>query len=194
MSTNGHTVVNYIEDIIGYDLNSKVDQSFQDLYSLLQDLGLNISEHKLVYPITKAICLGVEIEVPSEKLKEIRVACYDWLTKTHCSKRELKSLLGKLLYIINCVRASRFFLNRMLTTLRLAHKLDTIYLDIEFRKDVQMSIHYDNQTVVTILNTGYTRDLTLAAIARNIFMLTAQLNLNITTFHIPGNCNSRYPL
>ena len=268
MSTKGHTVTNYIDDIIGYGLKSKVDHSFQDLYSLLQDLGLNISDHKLVYPTTKAICFGVEIDtenftisVPPQKLKEIRLACHDWLTRTHCSKRELQSLLGKLLYITKCVRASRFFLNRMLTTLRLAHKLDLIQLDLEFHRDVQwftkfaqtfngtaffkcdtfqgdieldaslqgsgakcgqqvyaisipkgyenyninilvalrtwglqwkgkaLTIHCDNQAVVTILNTGYTRDLTLAAIARNIFMLTAQLNLNITTLHIPGKCN-----
>ena len=155
----------------------------------------------------------------------------------------------------------------MLTTLRLAHKLDTIHLDIEFHRDVQgltkfaqtfngtaffkhdnfqgdielaaslqgsgakcgkyvyaisiprgyenynvvhlemlkilvplrtwgfqwkgkvLTSHSDNQAVVTILNTRYTRDLSLAAIARNIFMLTAQLNLNITTLHIPGKCN-----
>ena len=127
MSTKSHTVTNYIDDIIGYGLQSTVDQSFQELYSLLRDLGLNISEHKLVHPTTKAICLGVEIDtekftisVPLEKLKEIRLACHDWLTKTHCSKRELQSLLRKLLYITKCVRASRFFLNRMLTTLRLA--------------------------------------------------------------------------
>ena len=274
ISTKGHTVTNYIDDIIGYGLKSKVDHSFQELYSLLQDLGLNISDHKLVHPTTKAICLGVEINtenftisVPPQKLKEIRLACQDWLTKTHCSNCELQSLLGKLLYITKCVRASRFFLNRMLTTLRLAHKLDLIQLDIEFHRDVQwftkfaqtfngtaffkcdtfqgdieldaslqglgakcgkyvyaisipkgyenynivhlemlnilvalrtwglqwkgkaLTIHCDNQAVVTILNTGYTRDLTLAAIARNIFMLTAQLNLNITTLHIPGKCN-----
>ena len=274
MSTKGHTVTNYIDDIIGYGLNTTVDHSFQELYSLLQDLGLNISEHKLVHPTTKAICLGVEIDtekftisVPPQKLEEIRVACQDWLTKTHCSKRELQSLLGRLLYITKCVRASRFFLNRMLTTLRLAHKLETIHLDTEFHRDVKwfaklahtfngtaffkherfqgdieldaslqglgakcgkfvyailipkgyenynivhlemlnilvalrtwglqwqgkaLTIHCDNQAVVSILNTGYTRDLTLAAIARNIFMLTAQLNLDMVTLHILGKRN-----
>ena len=274
MRTKGHTVTNYIDDVIGYGLNSTVDHSFQELYSLLQDLGLNISEHKLVYPTTKVICLGVEIDtekfiisVPPQKLEEIRVACQDWLTKTYCSKRELQSLLGRLLYITKCVRASRFFLNRMFTTLRSAHKLETIHLDTEFHRDVKwfaklahtfngtaffkhekiqgdieldaslqglgakcgkfvyaisiprgyenynivhlemlnilvalrtwglqwkgkaLTIHCDNQAVVSILNTGYTRDLTLAAIARNIFMLTAQLNLDIVTLHILGKRN-----
>ena len=37
----------------------------------------------------------------------------------------------------------------------------------------QMVIHCDNQAVVVILNSGKTRDSTLAAITRNIAILTA---------------------
>ena len=51
-------------------------------------------------------------------------------------KRELQSLLGKLLYVTKCVCASRPFLNRMMDTLRAAHKQDTIVIDCEFRRDL----------------------------------------------------------
>ena len=45
-------------------------------------------------------------------------------------------------------------------------------------------IHCDNQAVVCVLTTGKTRDLTLAAIAWNIFMETARLEMSLRTVHI----------
>ena len=47
----------------------------------------------------------------------------------------------------------------------------------------------DNQAVVSVLNSGKTRDLTLAAIARNIFMKTAQADIMLKTVHIMGKVN-----
>ena len=57
-------------------------------------------------------------------------------------------------------------------------------------KNKALTIHCDNQEVVNISNTGYTRDMTLAAIARNIFMLIAQFDLEIITIQIPGKKNT----
>ena len=48
------------------------------------------------------------------------------ISKKTSNKRELQLLLGKLLYVTKCVRASRPFLNRMLDILRAAHKQDII--------------------------------------------------------------------
>ena len=50
-------------------------------------------------------------------------------------------------------------------------------------------IHCDNQAVVSILNSGATRDLTLAAIARNIFMELAKCDINLSVIHILGKDN-----
>ena len=50
-------------------------------------------------------------------------------------------------------------------------------------------IHCDNQAVVNILNRGRTRDLTLAAIARNIFMDTATHDICLKVAHIAGYKN-----
>ena len=125
MSREGHDVTNYIDDVIGHALHSKAYESFNRLYQMLHKLGFDISNHKLVPPTTKAICLGVEIStteftvsIPPAKMQEITEICKTWNGKTSCSKRELQSLLGKLLYISKCVRASRVFLNRMLDLLR----------------------------------------------------------------------------
>ena len=50
-------------------------------------------------------------------------------------------------------------------------------------------IFCDNAGVVSVLTSGKTRDLTLAAIARNIFMETAQVDMSLKTVHIMGRVN-----
>ena len=52
-----------------------------------------------------------------------------------------------------------------------------------------MAIACDNLAVVQVLNSGKTRDLTLASIARNIQFQVATMNINLKVIHIPGKVN-----
>ena len=122
---------------------SQADSSFNTLYDLLGELGLDISKKKLVHPSTQASCLGViintenfTISVPDEKLAEIKQVCSQWEHKTYCSKCDLQSLLGRLLYVTKCVKASRPFLNRMLDLLRQADKQAKVVLTEDFHRDL----------------------------------------------------------
>ena len=47
----------------------------------------------------------------------------------------------------------------------------------------------DNQAVVSVLNSGKTQDLTLAAMARNINMLLAVEDIELQVIHILGSDN-----
>ena len=58
------------------------------------------------------------------------------LLRDHMSKRELQSLVGKLLYISRCVRGFRRCLNRMLQLLRDHHQLNRVILPREFQMDL----------------------------------------------------------
>ena len=42
---------------------------------------------------------------------------------------------------------------------------------------------------MSVLNSGHTRDMTLAAIAHNINMVTAHLDIDLITVHIEGKLN-----
>ena len=53
----------------------------------------------------------------------------------------------------------------------------------------KLLIHCDNQAVAAILNSGATRDLTLAATARNVFMESARCDINLNIIHILGKNN-----
>ena len=144
MASHGYKgLYNYIDDLIYIGLPSEIQDSYQFLLKLLQNLGLDISVSKLVSPSTSVICLGIlvdtinkTISIPEQKLQEIKDTCRKWASKTYCSKTELQSLLGLLLYITKCVKPARFFLNRMLQLLRDNHAVKKILLNREFFADL----------------------------------------------------------
>ena len=114
------------------------------LQDLLAHLGLDVSQKKLVAPCTKVICLGVEVDtrqrtvsVPEEKMQRISEMVDAWVPKRVCTKRELQSLLGNLLYVHKCVAPARIFLNRMLELLRSNYDAHLIELTHDFKRDLR---------------------------------------------------------
>ena len=268
MSQAGYSITNYIDDLIGNATVSQAEPAFQKLRKLVQELGLTISESK------KCVCLGIEVDtinstlsITQQKLTEILSIYHQWRNKNHCTRRDLQSLLGSLLYIAKCVRFSRNFLNRMLDLLRLSDKETTIKLTPEFLKDLAWFLKFapqfngtsffnhahihakieldasleglgayfndhiyaiplcrgdnqfhivqlemlnvlvavrvwanqsrgktiviacDNQAVVSVINTGKTKDIILGAIARNIAVEVALADINLKLIHILGKNN-----
>ena len=273
MRQEGHSIWNYIDDFLCVSLPSKIGQTFTRLQDLLTELGLTISAKKLVPPGTKVICLGIQVDtenlsisIPSEKLETIKYMCQNWVKKSFCTKRELQSLLGSLLYVAKCIKYARFFLNRMLTLLRENAAEKRIRVTEEFKSDLKwfnsflsvyngvsffnyapsQSVHLDacpsglgaifgtqvyalplpqswqdvniayteminilvalkvwhlqwaglrvrilcdNEAVVSVLNTGRTRDRVMAMYARNVFLWLSAFNIDIQVVHIPGKMN-----
>ena len=145
MNKNGHnSLLNYIDDVIYTALPSKIHHSYHFLLDLLQQIGLDVSTKKLHPPSTQAVCLGIlfdtvtrTIAIPPEKLQEINQICKNWTTKTTCTKNNLQSLLGSLLYVSKCVKPARVFLNRMLQVLRDQAHQSLITLPPPFFRDLQ---------------------------------------------------------
>ena len=54
---------------------------------------------------------------------------------------------------------------------------------------MKVEIACDNLAVVQVLTSGRTRDLTLAAIARNIQFQAVSMNISLKFTHIPGKTN-----
>ena len=143
MRRQGFTVLNYVDDFIGVTMPSVARRSYDALLELLQKLGLEVSLKKLVSHATKVTCLGIDVDsvermvsIPDAKLHQIVVSVKEWLQKHFCSKRQLQSLLGNLLYVHKCVKPGRFFLNRMLELLRNNYDTSTITLTPEFKRDL----------------------------------------------------------
>ena len=83
MNKNGFPGLhNYIDDLINCGLLVNIHKPYQFLMSLLQDLGLAISEKKLCPPSTKVVCLGIlfdtttrTMSIPPEKMFWISERC-----------------------------------------------------------------------------------------------------------------------
>ena len=189
---------NYIDDLIYTGLPSTINQSYQFLLSLLEELGLDISIEKLVAPATSVVCLGISIDtisrtisIPDQKLQEIKNLCLNWSHKAYCTKNQLQSLLGSLLYITKCVKPARSFLNRMLAVLRENYKQTKIKLTQPFFKDLNWFniflkqyngiTFYDNRTIDEII---YLACLTGLGGTFNNMVYTLPIPLNYGRFNI----------
>ena len=62
MRQRGFCVIDYIDDYVGMGVPGVARASFVSLFSLMKELGLTISDSKLVPPSTKVVCLGVLID------------------------------------------------------------------------------------------------------------------------------------
>ena len=136
-------MIDYIDDYVGVGVPSVAHASYEALLDLMDQLGLTISDKKLVPPSTCVTCLGVMIDtvagtiaIPPEKLDTILTEVRLWLRRDVASKRQLQSILGLLLYVHKCVRPSRIFLNRMLELLRSAYGRSKIPLTPDFKRDL----------------------------------------------------------
>ena len=144
MRQKGYVIVDYIDDYVGVGVPSVANASYFALIDLMNDLGLTISQKKLVSPSTKVTCLGVLIDtvngtisIPPEKLRDVTDTVRQWLLRNVATKRELQSILGLLLYVHKCVKPERVFLNRMLDLLRFAHGRQKVTLTPDFKRDLR---------------------------------------------------------
>ena len=143
MRCQNYDIINYIDDFLGFGTPTVAKRSFDALYDAMQKLGLCISNKKLIHPGTQAVCLGVLVDtvtgtvsIPPEKLGQVKDMVSTWSTKKYCTKRQLQSLLGLLLYIHKCVKPARYFVNRMLEVLRNAQNPSKICLTDDFWRDL----------------------------------------------------------
>jgi len=137
-------MLNYLDDLCVVSTVKNSQEEFIKVTNLLETLGLSESEEKSVSPGSRVEFLGVlfdtnlqTMEVTEARLIEIRGLVTEWLSKSRANKRDLQSLIGKLVFISRCVYASRVFICRLLGTLRgLKSQKHRFKISGEFRKDL----------------------------------------------------------
>ena len=125
MRSKNVTLFNYIDDVICVHRRQNADAEFKMLYSLFEFLGIPVNPKKVVPPTRSLTCMGVildvdagQMSIPQSKCLEILDLCYHYRACSHITKKQLQSLLGKLLYLHRCVIPARTFVNRLLNKLR----------------------------------------------------------------------------
>ena len=86
MASQGHTrLYNYIDDLVYIGLPDEIHKAYNYLLNLLQQLGLDISQEKLVPPTTTLICLGIKVDVVHKIIS---------IPKKNCNKYIMNAKLG----------------------------------------------------------------------------------------------------
>ena len=149
MSKHQHKVLAYIDDYIIISSPDTAKEAFDELFQLLQDLGLPINHKKVCSPRRAVTCLGIfvnldenTLSIDESKLQAILSECQKFANKKHTTKKGLQSLLGKLIYVHKCVKPARIFINRMLNLLRTNPHKKRIHLDQEFFHDLNWFLKF----------------------------------------------------
>lgn len=140
------SIVVYLDDflIIG-KTQAECQEAFSVLLKLLQDLGFQISWHKVIGPTQKLVFLGVELDtyrcemaLPPAKLAELHQVVSTFLTRRRASKKQLQQLAGKLNWACRVVYGGRTFLRRILDMMNsLESSSAKKRLSSEFHEDVR---------------------------------------------------------
>ena len=145
-ASQGHSVVNYLDDFAGIAHSDIALAAYNFLGDLLRALHLEESEHKAEPPSTNMTILGVRFDtvsmtmsVTAERLLELTALLSEWASFSVASKAQLQSLVGKLAFVSKCVKQSRIFLSRILAVLRSIPYGDsriTVRLSDDFHRDL----------------------------------------------------------
>ena len=143
MAKKGFLIFNYIDDMYACCHENIANEAFQTLLEIINRIGLPMNPKKVLPPLKILTIMGIVVDIdkrtfsiPQDRLCEIYDLCSLTLLKVQVTKRELQSLLSKLLYVARCIQGARIFLNRMLQTLRQAHSSKVIAPDIGFYQDL----------------------------------------------------------
>ena len=87
---------------------------------MCKKLGVPLALEKTEGPSHRLTFLGIELDseaqtlsLPAGKLEEIKILLASFKRKKSCSKKELQSLIGSLVFASKCIPASRIFTRRI---------------------------------------------------------------------------------
>ncbi|VDI05547.1 Hypothetical predicted protein [Mytilus galloprovincialis] len=121
----GFDIINYLDDFAVQKRLKTPLKLFKELENLFLSCGIEESTHKAFSPSHRMEFLGIicdtvklTLEIPDDKLKDIRSILGSWEGRQSAKLRDIQSLIGKLNFLATCVRPGRVFMSRLLNWLR----------------------------------------------------------------------------
>ena len=139
-------IINYSDDffLVSCPIMSVASRELTTVINAFNDMGIPLAPGKIEGPSTSLIYLGILInsilmlmQVPHEKFVDIMDILNNWGRRTTCTKRELKSLIGKLGAICKVVRPGRTFSRRLID---LSMTVDKMHHHINLNKEARADI------------------------------------------------------
>ena len=137
-------LLHYLDDFLtmGRELTSECWNNLKKLIQLCQRLGLPLIWQKLEGPATILMFLGIlldtqkmEMRLPEEKLRELKLLIVKWLSRKSGKKRKLLSLIGKLSHAAKIIALGRISFLRSVAH-RVKHLDYWVHLNHEFKSDL----------------------------------------------------------
>ena len=175
-------IINYSDDFFAaLSKNMTIaKQQLGTIISAFQDLAIPLATEKIEGPSLCIIFLGIiinsllmTIEITEERYDDSLSLLNTWKLRRTCTKRQLKSLIGKLGFISKVVRPGRLFSRRLIdlstTVKRLHHH---ITLNKEAKADIQWWLDFlpewSATSMIPVHNTILATDMLLHSDASNI--------------------------
>lgn len=143
-------ILAYLDDYCSCDKSlENANTSYKAFLQLANALGLKLSKAKCVPPTQDIDWLGytintnaMTISVPPSRLSAIEELCKVWIKRKRASKKMVQSIVGKLLFITNCIALARKFTARILAVLRSMQDDHWVTLASDFKADITWFLHY----------------------------------------------------
>ena len=121
--------------------------------ALCSELGVVVKEEKTVGPTTTLTFLGIELDtieqiarLPDGKLTELLSELRHFCRCKSCTKRELLSVIGKLVFTSKVIPAGRIFTRRLIdASMSVARYHHRIHLNHEIRADLQWWLDFTSE-------------------------------------------------
>ena len=137
-------LLNYIDDFLGLEYQSKIYQSHADFIDLLSKLAVDQSERKSVTPSQIIEFVGniintidMTLSVMAQRKIEVLHELETWRNREACTRRQLESLIGKLQFMSNCIKPGRLFVSRLLNEMKKMKRDKYYHVNKELRKDIK---------------------------------------------------------
>ena len=142
----------YLDDFVTVGPRDSVvcKNNLELMLEVCAELGFAVNPAKVVMPSTTMEFLGLildtnamQIRISDQRLSEIMSELELWGNRKVCKKRELLSLIGKLMFVSRVVRPGRSFVRRMIDlSKRVKHLHYKVKLNVEFQRDVDWWLQY----------------------------------------------------
>ena len=159
----GFDLVSYLDDMVSAEIWSEAEKCMATLRGVLRESGAEEAESKTVFPTCTMLFLGIlfntvslTLEIDQERLAETQTLLCSWLDRTHVTRKDVESMVGKLAFIASCVRPGRLFVSRLLDFMRGMPQVGKFCMTEEFRKDLmwwkEFLPHYNGVSMMALEN------------------------------------------
>ena len=134
----------YLDDMVVFTATQEEGiEQYGIVSQLLQQLGLPEATEKTQMPAKKVRWLGIQIDsrqmtlsIPKDKLAQTLELVDIMASRRSINKKQLQSMIGKLLHVAKCIRPARTFVARLLMALR---EMSAFYTPVtqEMRADLE---------------------------------------------------------